>query len=126
MIASLEALTKSYGFVSRNIDTENMELILRDADDKVLHKYPLMTNVRGFRTTTYNETTKDYADKIFQDDIDSIADDEMKIFTFAFEDKWGFFVLPLARKNGTLLIGEKKYFPFENDEWEVNFFDGRK
>ncbi len=126
MISSLEQITKSYGFVSRNIDTESVELILRDADDKVLHKYALQTNIKNFKNTTYEETTMDYSEKIFQDDIDSIIDDEIKIFTFSLQDKWGFYVLPLARKNQTLLMGERKYFPFENDEWEINFFDGKK
>ena len=126
MISSLKELPQSYGFVSRNIDTENMELILRNADGKVLHKYPLNTNREHFRPTDYVETTADFSEKIPQDDIDSIVDNEIKIFTYALEDKWGFFVLPLARADGTLLMGENKYFPFENDEWELNFFDGEK
>jgi len=126
MISSLKELPQSYGFVSRNIDTENMELILRNADGKVLHKYPLNTSRRYFRPTDYNETTEMFSEKIPQDDIDSIADNEIKIFTYAYEDKWGFYVLPLARAAGTLFMGENKYLPFENDEWEVNFFDGEK
>lgn len=126
MISILEQISKSYGFVSRNINTETVELILLNDDNKVLHKYTLQTNIKNFRQTTYEETSREYSEKIFQDDIDSIVDDEIKIFTFAFQDRWGFYVLPLARKNKVLLVGEKKYFPFENDEWEINFFDGRK
>ena len=125
MISSLEQITKSYGFVSRTIGTENAELILKDGEDKILHKYPLVTKISGFRPTNYEETTAEFT-KILQDDIDNILDDEIKIFTFAFEDKWGFYVLPIARKEGQLLVGERKYYPFENDEWEMNFFDGRK
>jgi len=126
MISSLEELPQSYGFVSRNIDTENMELVLRNADGKVLHKYPLSTNRGSFRPTDYVETTEGFSEKIPQDDIDSIVDNEIKIFTYALGDKWGFFVLPIARVDGTLQLGENKYFPFENDEWELNFFDGEK
>lgn len=126
MISSLEQINKSYGFISRHIATENLELILLNDEHKVLHSYILQTSIKSFRPTTYEETSEVYSNKIFQEDIDSILEDEIKIFTFAFEDKWGFYVLPLARKNKVLLIGEKNYFPFENDEWEVNFFDGRK
>lgn len=126
MISSLEELPKSYGHVSRHIDTQTAELTLRDADGGLLHKYPLSTRIQEFQETDYSHIRREYTDKIFQDDVDSINDNEIKIFTFAFEDKWGFFVLPLARKDGMLLTGEKKYFPFENDEWEINFFDGRK
>ena len=126
MISSLKELHKSYGYISKNIDTETMELILKSADDKVLHKYHLDTNKTHFRPTDYVETTEVLSQKIPQDDIDSIIDNEIKVFTYALEDKWGFFVLPLARVQGTLLMGENKYFSFENDEWELNFFDGQK
>jgi len=126
MIASLQELTTSYGYVSRNIDTENVELYLRDAEDRLLHTYLLRTNVNNFKETNYVETTQEFADKILQDDIDTIIDGEIKIFTYAVEDKWGFYAMPLARRRGTLLAGERVYFPFENDEWEINFFDGGK
>lgn len=126
LISHLKEITQSYGFISRNIYTESVELILKDVDDKVLHKYNLRTSIKEFRISDYNETSKDYSEKILQDDIDNILNDEIKIFTFAFEDKWGFYVLPIARQDGKLLMGKRTYFPFENDEWEVNFFDGRK
>jgi len=126
LIESSEKITKSYGLVSRHIETESVELFLWDADGRSLHNYDLSTCIKGFAATDYVETGETYHNTIFQDDIDNIKDDEMKIFTFAFEDKWGFYVLPIARKNGGLLMGDKKYFPFENDEWELNFFDGSK
>ncbi|WP_058486174.1 acetate and sugar kinases/Hsc70/actin family protein [Defluviitalea phaphyphila] len=126
MISNLEKINRSYGFVSRNINTEDVELTLLDGDNNILHKYYLYTNIKRFKKTTYTEIKEHYGDKILQDDVDSIKDGEIKIFTFAFEDKWGFYVLPLARKEGVLLMGERKYFPFENEEWEINFFDGRK
>jgi hypothetical protein len=53
-------------------------------------------------------------------------DKHLKVFTFSFEDRWGFYVLPIARRGGVLMAGERSYHPFENDEWEMNFFDGRK
>lgn len=126
LISSFEKITKTYGFISRNIDTENIEFILKDNENKVLHKYRLCINVMEFESTTYKETGDKYSDKILQDDIDNIVDNEIKIFTFSYSDKWGFFTIPIARKDGILLIGTEKYFPFENDEWEVNFFDGKK
>jgi hypothetical protein len=126
LIESSEQLTKSYGYISRNIDTESVALTLRDVNGKTLHEYALKTDARNFRPTTYAETAREYSDKIYQDDIDNIIDNEIKIFTFAFKDKWGFYVLPLARRGGALFVGEKQYLPFENDEWEINFFDGKK
>ncbi|MCL2610574.1 MAG: hypothetical protein FWE02_02740 [Defluviitaleaceae bacterium] len=128
MISSLEELPKSYGFVSRNIETESVILTLCDADGKALHNYPLATHINDFNPTDYVKTNEDYSQKIPQDDLDSIGENEIKIFTYAFEDKWGFHVLPLARRgeNDDLLIGKELYLPFENDEWEANFFDGKR
>jgi len=126
MMFSLEQLNKNYGFISRNIDTESIELLLKNSDDDVIHKYSIRLRYRDFSETTYEETTSKYGEKIPQDDIDSIIDDEIKLFTFAFEDKWGFYAVPIARKDGILLLGNEKYFPFENDEWELDFFDGRR
>ncbi|MDR1067453.1 MAG: hypothetical protein LBL35_08525 [Clostridiales bacterium] len=126
LIERSERLTKTYGYASRNIDTESVKMTLLDADGKRVHEYILRTNARDFTPTTYEELTREYSEKIYQDDIDNIIDNEIKIFTFAFEDKWGFYALPIARRDGTLYVGQRQYLPFENDEWEINFFDGRK
>jgi len=126
LIERSEKINKTYGFISRTIGTETVELMLLDANNRLLHKYPISTNIQGFDKTDYAILTSEFGEKIPQDDVDNIEDDEMKIFTFAFEDRWGFYVLPIARSNGQLLIGEKAYKPFEDDEWELNFFDGSK
>ncbi len=126
MMSSFEKITKTYGFVSKNIDTEKIDLILKNQDGVVLHTYQLTILPEELQQTTYEQTSEEYADKILQDDIDNILDDEMKLFTFSYGDKWGFCALPIARKDGQLLMGEKRYFPFESDEWEGSFFDGTK
>lgn len=126
MMSSFEKISKTYGFVSKNIETETIDLLLKNQENVVLHIYKLMVNYQQFRQTTYEQTSAEYADKILQDDIDNITENEMKLFTFSYGDKWGFYTLPIARKYGQLMIGEKKYFPFESDEWESSFFDGTK
>jgi hypothetical protein len=124
MMSSLEEITKTYGYVSRNIDTLDVELLLKDAGNKTLYKYVIHTNIENFNETTYEDTHRDYANKIYQEDIDNIVNNEIKVFTYAYEDKWGFYVLTLARKDYVLLIGKNEYIPFENDDWELNFFNG--
>lgn len=126
MMSSLEKITKSYGFISRNIETETIELRLNDAENKTLHKYSVDIRFDNLELSSYEETSDRYSDKILQDDIDNIIDNEIKIFTFAYKDKWGFYTLPIARKDGSLYLGKQIYLPFENDEWELNFFDGKK
>ena len=126
LMSSFEKITKTYGFVSKNIETEKIDLLLKNQENTVLHTYQLIILSEELKETTYEETSTEYADKILQDDIDNILDGEMKLFTFSYGDKWGFYTLPIGRKNGQLLMGEKRYFPFESDEWEGSFFDGTK
>ena len=126
MMSGFEKITKTYGFVSKNIETETVDFLLKNQEDVLMHTYKLTINHQQFQQTTYEQTSAEYAQKILQDDIDNILDNEMKIFTFSYGDKWGFYALPIARKQGQLFIGEKKYFPFESDEWESSFFDGTK
>ena len=92
----------------------------------LFRSYTLNIKADNFSLSSYEEINTEYADRILQDDIDDISDNEIKIFTFAYKDKWGFYVLPVLRKEQKLYIGSKKYYPFEHDEWERNFFDGRK
>ncbi|MCL1924405.1 MAG: hypothetical protein FWF50_02350 [Defluviitaleaceae bacterium] len=128
MISSLEELPQSFGHISRNIDTESIILTLRNSDGKTLHNYPLPLNISQFKRTNYRETNERYSEKVKQQYIDDIVGGEIKIFTYAYEDKWGFHVLPVARihNDEDPLIGKEEYFAFENDEWEANFFDGKK
>lgn len=42
------------------------------------------------------------------------------------EKELGFLVLPVLRDGEQLYINEEKFFDFEDDTWELNFFDGRK
>lgn len=112
--------------ISQKINTEETELFLKDSDNNIIHTYTLNIKTDVFSLSSYEEINTEYADRILQDDIDDIADNEIKIFMFAYKDKWGFYVLPVLRKEQKLYIGSKKYYPFEHDEWERNFFDGRK
>lgn len=126
LISGVDKITKTYGFISKNINTEETEFFLKDSDNNIIHTYTLNIKTDAFSLSSYEEINTEYADRILQDDIDDIADSEIKIFTFAYKDKWGFYVLPVLRKEQKLYIGSKKYYPFEHDEWERNFFDGRK
>lgn len=126
LISSLEKINQTQGFISRHIEASEMELYLKDAKGTIQYKYIYASDFAKFEQSTYEKVNKDYTDKIRQDDVDNILDDEIKFFVFAYENRWGFYVLPIARREGLLYIGEKKYFPFENKEWDLNYFDGLK
>ena len=51
---------------------------------------------------------------------------ELKFFVLADEERWGFHVVPVLRKQGQLMLGPEHFFLFETDGWVTNFFDGTK
>ncbi len=127
LMSNFTHLTTTYGFISKNIDTKLVELYLRDGDKRVIHKYDFTTDFKKFKLTDYAEIHKEYGDKILQTEVDQIDERELKIFTVSYDDNWGFYVVPIARNTTEdVYIGEKIYYPFENDEWEINYFDGEK
>ena len=67
-----------------------------------------------------------YSGQIRQDDLDDIVDRELKFFILADEDRWGFTVVPVLRREGQLQLGPDQFFRFETEGWVTNFFDGTK
>jgi hypothetical protein len=124
MLSSLDGVETNNGFISRNIDTKYLELLLKNINNKVLHKYIFNIDTNNFAKTSYDEISSKYGDKIIQDNIDNIVNNEIKIFTYTLHDSWGFFVVAICRIDGALFISKDKYLAFENGEWELNFFDG--
>ncbi len=127
LMSNLSSLMTTYGYISKNIQTKLIELSLKNGDGNIIHRYEFLTDFRDYKLTTYAEIHSEYGDKIIQTEVDQIREEEIELFTLSYEDNWGFYVVPIARnKNDEVYIGEKVYYPFENDEWEVNYFDGEK
>lgn len=127
LMSNLTSLMKTYGYISKNINTKLVELSLKNAEGKIVHRYEFSTDFNNYTRTNYSEIHREYGDKILQTEVDQIREREIKIFTLSYDDKWGFYIVPIARnENDEIYIGEKIYYPFENDEWEVNYFDGTK
>lgn len=118
-----------YGFVSRNKSIRQLDLLLKDGSGKGQHRYTYHNDEKEYRPVVYEEIAERYeayAHYIVQDDTDDIVDTEVKFFVFAANDQWGFYLLPIAREGNQLYLGREEFFAFENDVWEVDFFDGTK
>ena len=63
---------------------------------------------------------------MIQAETDTIVEGEMKFFVWVSKKRWGFVVLPVLRDGEQLYTSEETFFDFEDDTWELNFFDGRK
>lgn len=120
---------KTHGNLSRNKGIRQLELLLKDGDGNLKYRYVYHNNHGDYIKTTYEEIIEknyNYQECIPQSETDSIQESEVKFFIFAAKDQWGFFLVPVARENGNLYLGKSCYYPFENDCWEMDFFDGNK
>lgn len=121
--------TQICGYLSRNSGISQLELFLKDGTGKLKHRYTYDNRQQDYKETTYEEIIdefSDYAECILQDDVDTIEENEVKFFVFAAKDQWGFFLVPVSRRNAKLYIGKSAFYLFENENWELDFFDGTK
>ncbi|WP_127489384.1 acetate and sugar kinases/Hsc70/actin family protein [Paenibacillus ehimensis] len=126
LISSLERLNQVQGSISRPFEVKEIEFFLKGSDGAVRHKYAYANEPGSFEPVPYEDIAGRYGAKIPQDDTDSIQNGEVKFFVFAEDNEWGFHVVPVAREDEQLYLGPKRFFAFENDLSELDFFDGWK
>ncbi|MEY8746882.1 molecular chaperone [Paenibacillus tundrae] len=117
---------KTSGFISRPSHVSEIEFNLTSMDGKQRGRYLYHNQPEAYEMKSYEEIAVKFGRFILQDDTDSIRNGESKFFVFAGEQRWGFVVVPVARKNEQLHLGPKKFFPFELETSELDFFDGSK
>ena len=114
------------GHISRFKIGKQLDLYLNSAQGKRLRTYYFAYDASRFARTTQEEIDSRYAGTVIQEETDIILEGEMKFFVWVSRKRWGFVVLPVLREGDLLYIGEETFFDFEDDTWELNFFDGRK
>ncbi|MEN1990408.1 molecular chaperone [Paenibacillus hubeiensis] len=126
LISSLDRSDGMPGSISRPSETTEVELYVSGSDGFLRHKLVYGNRPNMYKEVLYEDIRDQYQGKIPQDDTDSIVNGETKFFVFPDDRHWGFYVLPIARKNERLYLGPQKLFPFEPDLSELDFFDGMK
>lgn len=112
------------GSVSRNRTELLFELQLKNAEGAVQYTYSCQVPQESFRPVQPQDVVKAYDDRIPQGEVDAIVEQELKFFVLAEEERWGFLVIPVQRKEGQLEQGREQFFLFETEGWVANFFDG--
>ncbi|AZO95799.1 molecular chaperone [Halocella sp. SP3-1] len=126
VIHNQERTNQAKGFISKPISTEKIKFYLK-SDEGTLEKIYIYENdLSGYTFAEIDEIVSQYEGKIVQEDTDNIKNGEIKFFVYTDENNWGFYVLPICRKEEKLHVGEKKYFAFEGDLSKLDFFDGLK
>ncbi|MCM1258330.1 MAG: hypothetical protein NC307_10830 [Roseburia sp.] len=114
------------GYISRFHIGNQLDLYLNDEQGERLKTYYFEYNTSDFKRTTQESIDQTYAGTVIQEETDTILEGEMKFFVWISRERWGFVVLPVLRDKEILYMGEEAFFDFEDDTWELNFFDGRK
>lgn len=114
------------GYISRNMADLTLQIYLKDTSQNIRYKYNCSVNPEHFEPIEAEEIVKRYQGEIVQDDVDSIVSRELRFFVMADEERWGFVVVPVLRREEQVMLGEEQFFLFETDSWLTNFFDGTK
>ncbi|MEW8957309.1 molecular chaperone, partial [Clostridium sp.] len=117
---------KTKGNISRFMEKVMLKLYLKDIHGNTRYEYTYETEEEELNPILPEEIEKLYEGIINQHDTDNIVNNEVKFFAWAKEELWGFYVTSILRQDEKLYIGKEKFYPFENDQWEKNFFDGLK
>ena len=114
------------GYISRFMIGKQLDLYLNDEQGQRLKTYHFAYHKTDFQKTTQEEIEQKYGGTVIQEETDTILEGEMKFFVWVSRKRWGFVVLPVLREGEVLYKGEEAFFFFDDDTWELNFFDGRK
>ena len=115
--------TRQQGTISRNMDNLTLKLYLNDADAVQRYSYTYQCHRSEFEPITFDHLVARWP-HIRQEQTDAILENEAKFFVWALPEQWGFSVVPVTRLEEGLRVGNERFFPFENDTWVRNFFDG--
>lgn len=114
------------GYISRFMIGNQLDLYLNNERGERLKTYYFEYDTSKFEKTTQEEIDRCYQNTVIQEETDIIMEGEMKFFVWVSRERWGFVVLPVLREGELLYKGKETFFDFEDDTWEMNFFDGRK
>lgn len=114
------------GYISRFRIGNQLDLYLSDGRGRQLKTYYYEYDTSAFARTTQEEIDRLYGGTVIQEETDIIVEGEMKFFVWVSRKRWGFIILPVLRDGELLYKGEETFFDFEDDTWELNFFDGKK
>ena len=108
--------------MKRHAATREVEFTIWDVLEHEVGRRVVALDLYSFEKSSYDALFADYP--MFQElqgDFDSIGEEEIRLFVYR-EENWDFCVLPAARRNGVLSLGEVSRFLFDDNS--VDYFCG--
>jgi hypothetical protein len=126
LLSCLERKNQIKGHISRPIGVSEIRFFLRSPDGALRQEYIYNNDFADYEEILPEVVVERFQGKIYQEDTDTIHNGEIRFFLFSHDNNWGFHVVPIARKDEKLYIGKKKYYGFEDELSELDYFDGLK
>lgn len=111
-------------YIDKSISAMELKIFIHNAEDE-LKKETIYKNEASYTEEDAEEILEIFGGIITQDDTDTIQNDTVRFFVYTDMNKWGFFVVPVQRKDNQLYLGKRKYFSYEDELGEISYFDGK-
>ena len=112
-----------FGYIRRHAATRQVEFTIWDSLGNEAGRRVVTLDIGGFTQTAYDTLFSGLpVFRQVQGDFDAIGEAEIRLFVYR-EENWDFCVLPAARKQGILCVGQVNRFLFDEDC--VDYFSGR-
>jgi hypothetical protein len=120
------SLDELYGQISRPISAKEIKFYLRDIEGEIKRQYIYINNIEKIEETSPFKIVEETNNKISQEDTDNIKNGEIRYFVISKIESWGFYILPIMRKDEKLYKLEEKFYDFDYEVGEYDFFNGLK
>lgn len=112
-----------FGYVRRHMATRTVEFSVCHLSGAMARKRVLFLDIHSFTETSYDDLFEKHPFlSQIQGDIDSIGNEEIRLFIFR-EENWDFSVLPVARMAGGLWVDPVRHFLFDDES--ADYFCGQ-
>lgn len=123
-------VNKAKGSIPKPLSTTEVDFYLKNNSGKeaqVIKTYKFCNDPSAMEASDLERIQKETNGMITEEDIEKIALKSISFFAFADDSSWGFFVLPITKKSdGSIYLGKKQHYAFEEDLSTIYFFDGNK
>jgi len=126
IVESQNRIEQAKGSISKPLSTKEIKFYLKNVQGILQQEYIYENHFNDYQEIVVEDLLQEYENKIVQEETDKIKNGEVKFFVFTDNESWGFFIVPVSRMDDQLYVGKKKFFAFEDDLSNLDFFDGLK
>lgn len=111
-------------YIDKSISALEFKIYVHNAEGE-LKKELIYKNEQEYVEKDAEDILVHYVGIFSQDDTDTIQNNITRFFIYTDMKNWGFYVVPIKRKENQLYIGKKQYYPYEKELNEISYFDGK-